>query len=93
MMRKKGDRMIVKIIVVAVAEAPQVIFGDKNYNNDYHAEVAYRNNIDKKKVVGGGLADLSRKMIFGTSYGFGPYDPSLVKRLLPDWVVKAPSPY
>lgn len=81
--------MIVKFILTATG----VVFGNRDYRDDYHNDVARRNFIDKQQVRGGGIADLSAKRIFGTSYGFGPYSPEVVRQLLPDWQVDPPSDY
>lgn len=81
--------MIVKFIIIATG----VVFGDRDYRNDYHDEVAKRNFVPRQQVLAGGIADLAMKRIFGTSYGFGPYDPSTVRGLLPGWQVDPPSDY
>lgn len=71
--------MIVKFVLTATG----VVFGNRDYRDDYHDEVARRNFIAKQQVRGGGIADLSAKRIFGTSYGFGPYSPKAVQQFLP----------
>jgi len=81
--------MIVKFIVAA----GRIIFSDEHYHRNLHSDVAERNGIPTKEVSGGGLADTEQKRIFGTSYGFGQYDPEAVARLLGDWTVEIPSDY
>ncbi len=79
--------MIVKFIQTAEA----LVFGNKSYILDLHADVAYENRVEERKVEGGGIADLKEKRIYGTSYGFGPYNAVRVRALLPDWSVEEPS--
>ena len=81
--------MVVKFIVTA----DKVVFGDKYFDDDYHRQVAIRNRVPESDVLGGGLADLEQKRIFGTSYGYGSYDPEVVRRLLPGWEVSDPCVY
>jgi hypothetical protein len=81
--------MIVKFVVTADC----VIFGSENYKNDFHAMVAEANGISDREVRGGGLADLEQRRVFGTSYGFGAYDPKAVACLLDGWTVEEPSDY
>ncbi len=81
--------MTVKFIV----SGGQVIFGDRHYTRDFHAEIAERTGVPESSVAGGGLADLDSNRIFGTSYGFGPYSVEQLKQLLPSWEVESPSSY
>ncbi|MDO8743261.1 MAG: hypothetical protein Q7J30_01740 [Candidatus Azambacteria bacterium] len=81
--------MVVKFIVTTGG----IVFGNKSYRDDFHAEVAKRNDIPRTAVLGGGLADLTGRRIFGMSYGFGPYDSGVVRSLLPDWQIAEPSDY
>ena len=79
--------MTVKFIV----SNGKVYFGDRHYSDDYHSDVAARAGV--RGVVGGGLADMEKRRIFGTSYGFGPYNPTQLKDILPDWQIECPSSY
>ncbi len=81
--------MVVKFIVTTGG----IVFGNKPYRGDFHAEVAKRNGVPGTAVLGGGLADLAGRRIFGISYGFGPYNPEAVRALLPDWQIAEPSDY
>lgn len=81
--------MVVKFIVTTGG----IVFGNKSYRDDFHAEVAKRNGIPRTSVLGGGLADLAECRIFGISYGFGPYDPGMIRSFLPDWQIAEPSDY
>lgn len=88
--RKGVSDIVVKFIVTA---GNRVVFGNKHFDDDYHREVALRNRVPESDVLGGGLADLKQKRIFGTSYGYGSYDPEVVRRLLPGWEVSNPGEY
>jgi hypothetical protein len=77
--------MIVKFIV----SHGTVFFGTRRH--EFHADIA--REFDVEVTDGGGKADLSSHRIFGTSYGFGNYDPQNVQQLLPEWVVEQPSAY
>ena len=81
--------MVVKFIVVDNS----VLFGEKPFAGDLHAAIAQRNSVSKSRVRGGGLADPENRRIFGTSYGFGPYCPEIIRQLLPGWKVEQPSSY
>lgn len=81
--------MIVKFIVTA----ERIVFGDEHYSQNLHSDIAEKNRIPANEVRGGGLADTGEKRVFGTSYGFGPYDPKTVARLLNGWTVEIPSDY
>ncbi|MBI2635042.1 MAG: hypothetical protein HYW79_00650 [Parcubacteria group bacterium] len=70
-----------------------IVFGDRPFGGDMHTDVARRNGIPKTSVRGGGLSDLTERRIFGTSYGFGSYDPEAIRALLPDWQIAEPSDY
>ncbi|MDP6527696.1 MAG: hypothetical protein QF858_02345 [Candidatus Pacebacteria bacterium] len=82
--------MIVKFIITIPG---RVLFGDKHYRGDYHSNIASKYGVSSEVVRGGGLADLELRKIFGTSYGFGPYDPKFAQELLPDWQIESPSDY
>lgn len=81
------------MVVKFIATANGTVFGDKPYHDDMHADVARRYGIPGIYVRGGGLANLTERRIFGTSYGFGPYDPKAIRAFLPDWQVAEPSNY
>lgn len=81
--------MVVKFIVTTDG----IIFGDRYFREDYHSEVAKDNGVPSEIIRGGGLADLAERWIFGTSYGFGSYDPEMVRAFLPDWRIDQPSDY
>ncbi|OGZ08206.1 MAG: hypothetical protein A3C93_00975 [Candidatus Lloydbacteria bacterium RIFCSPHIGHO2_02_FULL_54_17] len=81
--------MIVKFIVTA----GRIVFSDEHYASNLHSDVAEENGIPAEEVEGGGLADTVQRRIFGTSYGFGPYDPGVVARILDNWTIEAPSDY
>ncbi len=81
--------MIIKFIVTA----ERIVFGNTHYRNDLHSDVAEGNKIPAEEVRGGGLADTEKRRIFGTSYGFGPYDPEMIARLLDGWTIETPSDY
>lgn len=92
--------MVVKFIVVCEDAGGckkykryKIVFGDKYYTDDYHADIADKAGIPYKKVCGGGIADLEEKHIWGTSKKFGPYNPEILKKLLPDWTIDEPSDY
>ena len=85
--------MAVKMIIARINGQLQVVLGDRDFRDDYHSNIAERVGIPKSAVLGGGIADAASKRIFGTSYGFGPYDPAVVRGLLPDWTVEHPSSY
>ncbi|OGD31809.1 hypothetical protein A3C91_00065 [Candidatus Azambacteria bacterium RIFCSPHIGHO2_02_FULL_52_12] len=85
--------MAVKMIVAKINNQPKIVFGDRHYSDDYHSDIAERMGIPKSAVLGGGIADVASRRIYGTSYGFGPYNPTLVRGLLPDWTVERPSNY
>lgn len=81
--------MTVKFVLTATG----VVFGSRDYRDDYHSDIARINFIAKEQVRGGGIADLVARRIYGTSYGFGPYDCAIVQQFLPDWQVDPPSDY
>lgn len=81
--------MVVKFIVAN----GRVIFGSKHYKEDYHSNIAEAHGISRSSVRGGGIADLSARKIYGKSIGFGPYDPTEISRILPDWQIDPPSDY
>jgi len=77
--------MIVKFIV----SNGTVFFGTRRH--EFHADIA--REFDVTVTGGGGKADIDNQLIFGTSYGFGNYDPQIVQQLLPGWGVEQPSAY
>ena len=79
--------MVVKFIVVKT-DGGKIIFGDRPAKDEFHGDIANNHDIRREDIAGGGLADLNEKKIYGTSTGFGRYDPVTVKRLLPDWNVE-----
>lgn len=80
--------MIVKFIVTAES----VYFGKRFYKHDEHKDIANTFCVPHQDVLGGGLADLEAKRIYGTSKSFGRYDVNSVKKMLPsDWQVDEPS--
>ena len=81
--------MTVKFVVTD----KRVIFGSIDYNYDSHSSVAQQNGIPLSSVRGGGIADLAGKRILGTSYGFGPYNPDIVRSFLTGWQVDQPADY
>lgn len=81
--------MVVKFIVIA----ENIYFGKRFYQNEEHRDIANAFCVQYINVRGGGLADLKAKRIYGSSKAFGHYDPSLVKKILPDWQVDEPSKY
>lgn len=70
-----------------------VIFGNKDYNKDYHFAIATANKIPEKEIKNGGIADLENKRIWGTSTGYGDYDAQQMRELLPGWQIDRPGPY
>ena len=81
------------MVVKFVATQDRVVFGNRDFRDDYHSDVARDNGVPKSSVRGGGLADLAGRRIFGTSYGFGPYNVEEIRRLLPEWRVDQSSDY
>lgn len=79
------------MIVKFIQTAEVLVFGNMSYVLDLHADVAHENRVEARMVEGGGIADLKEKRIYGTSYGFGPYNAARVRTLLPDWSVEEPS--
>lgn len=76
-----------------IATKSRVVFGSCPYTSDMHSDIARKNSIPRGSVRGGGLADLTNRRIYGTSYGFGPYVVSKIQALLPGWQVDNPSDY
>ena len=82
--------MIVKFIVT---RGGTVVFGDQDYRGDMHYKVARRNGIQEHEIIGGGVADVTAKKIWGKSYDFGPYNKEQLMILLPDWDIATPGGY
>lgn len=81
--------MKVKFIVTARG----IVFGSKEFKSDQHLYIAAGHKLKDEEVFGGGIADLTNRVISGTSYAFGPYKPEEIRKLLLDWVVEEPSDY
>lgn len=83
---KHDCKCILKFIV---GDGRVILGGD--YKRVKHSDIAKKHGV--RRVSNAGLADLRRKIIFGSSKEYGPYDVQEMKRLLPSWQVDAPTAY
>lgn len=89
--RKEDRKMTVGITFRKfIVTKDKVFFGNKKCSKDSHLNISEENKISRDLVLGGGIADMEDKEVFGYSSTFGKYDKEVVQDLLPEWKVNEP---